>query len=65
MKYRYPSHVLFEAIIIGVLNFVIFTTLKQLTNIPTSMKLFLCGALIHILFEILGANEWWCLSTYK
>lgn len=65
MKYRSTSRVLFEAIIIGVLNFVIFTTLKQMTNIPTSVKLILCGALIHILFEVLGANEWWCLSTYK
>ena len=65
MKYRPLPHIVTEAVVIGVLNFVIFTLINRTSKLSMMMKLFLSGVLIHILFEVLGGNEWWCRSTYK
>lgn len=27
--------------------------------------LILSGALLHVLFEYAGLNQWWCESTYR
>ncbi len=64
MKYRYISHVLTEALVIGVMNLLIFMLLNRLFKLSTPVKLFIGGALIHIAFEYSGGNEWWCKSTY-
>lgn len=64
MKYRYISHVLTEALVIGVMNLLIFMLLNRLFKLSTPVKLFIGGALIHIAFEYSGGNEWWCRSTY-
>ncbi len=64
MKYRYISHVLTEALVIGIMNVLIFMLLNRLFKLSTPVKLLIGGALIHIAFEYSGGNEWWCKSTY-
>lgn len=62
------EHVIFEAIIIGILNVALLSLLNRipsLNNTSLFVKLFLGGALIHIIFEYSGANSWWCKSTYR
>jgi hypothetical protein len=54
-----------EALIIGIMNATLYWGLKQLKIfISTPMLLLICGALIHIIFEYTGGNEWWCKKTY-
>jgi hypothetical protein len=63
---RQLTTVLFEAIIIGIMNALLFLVLKQLSvNTNPMLLLVVCGALIHLIFEYMGANEWWCKQTYK
>lgn len=58
--------VLLESVVIGVMNATLFMSLKQFKLIiPQHMILVLCGALIHLIFEYSGGNEWWCRQTYK
>ena len=58
--------VLFEALVIGILNALLFVTLNQLReDINPIVVLVICGGLIHVLFEYTGANEWWCKTTYR
>ena len=64
MKLRPLKIVMLEAIVIGVMNLIIFMLLNHLFEISTPVKLFIGGALIHIAFEYSGGNEWWCKSTY-
>jgi uncharacterized membrane protein len=60
------STVLIEAIVIGIMNATLFWSLNQIGFvIPKSVLLTICGALIHIIFEYTGGNEWWCRQTYK
>jgi len=54
---------MFEAIVIGVMNLVFFYSLSTFIKNPMIL-LFISGALIHIVFEYLGLNEWWCKSVY-
>ncbi len=65
MNYRPIQNILTEAIIIGILNFIIYMILKRYTDLSVNMKILLGGTLIHILFEISGANELWCRTTYE
>ena len=62
-----PVHtVMIEALIIGLINMGLFNVLKMLKVIfPIHILLILCGALIHIIFEYTGGNQWWCRQTYK
>lgn len=63
---RQVASVLLEAIIIGIMNAILFWSLQQMNlNINPLWLLIICGAMIHIVFEYTGANEWWCKSTYK
>lgn len=64
MKTRPVQFVLTEAIIIGVMNLILFMILTRLFKLSTSLRLIIGGALIHIAFEYSGGNEWWCKSTY-
>ena len=62
--------VMLEAIVIGIMNTLIIIALEKIimkTEIKTktSTLYFISGALIHLLFEVFGCNEWWCLTTYK
>mgnify|MGYP003630877507 FL=1 len=61
---RYIPTVLTEALVIGIMNVLIFMLLNRLFKLSTPVKLFIGGALIHIAFEYSGGNEWWCKSTY-
>lgn len=63
---RQLTTVLFEALVIGILNALLFVTLNQLReDINPIVVLVICGGLIHVLFEYTGANEWWCKTTYR
>ena len=62
--------VMLEAIVIGIMNTLIIIALEKIimkTEIKTktSTLYFISGAMIHLLFEVFGGNEWWCLATYK
>ena len=62
--------VMLEAIVIGIMNTLIIVALEKIImkteiKIKTSTLYFISGALIHLLFEVFGGNEWWCLTTYK
>lgn len=62
--------VMLEAIVIGIMNTLIIIALEKIimkTEIKTktSTLYFISGALIHLLFEVFGGNEWWCRTTYK
>ncbi len=68
MKLRPVEHVIFEAIVIGILNVGLLSLLNKIPSLNTTslfVKLFLGGALIHIIFEYSGANQWWCETTYR
>ena len=68
MKLRPVAHVAFEAIVIGILNVGLLSVLNRIPSlytVPLFVKLFIGGALIHILFEYSGGNQWWCQSTYQ
>ena len=57
--------VMIEALVIGIMNAALFYLLKILKIVvPTHILLMICGALIHIIFEYTGGNEWWCKRTY-
>lgn len=57
--------VILEAIVIGIMNALIIIALEKMkTKLRTWMLYFVSGALIHLLFEVFGGNEWWCLTTY-
>lgn len=62
---RPVSTVMIESIVIGIMNATLFWSLSQLKLIPKQLILVLCGALIHLIFEYTGGNEWWCRQTYK
>lgn len=55
--------VMFEAIVIGIMNLVVFYVLSIFIKNPV-ITLFICGVLIHLILEYLGINEWWCKTTY-
>ena len=58
--------VIIEAIVIGIMNALLFYLLSMLkVVVPNHILLIICGALIHIIFEYTGGNEWWCRQTYK
>ena len=58
--------VMIEAIVIGIMNAAIFYIIRSLKIVlPTHVLLMICGALIHIIFEYTGGNQWWCRQTYK
>jgi hypothetical protein len=63
---RPVKDVLFEATIIGILNIAIYYLLRRISKkSTTTLLLFISGFMIHMLFEYLGANEWWCRQTYR
>lgn len=62
---RSVKTVALEAVVIGLMNSIIIFVLEKMNpKWKTWMLYFVSGALIHIIFEVLGGNEWWCLSTY-
>lgn len=57
--------VMIEALVIGLMNAALFYALKSLQiHVSFYALLILCGALIHIIFEYTGGNQWWCKKTY-
>lgn len=62
------SSLLLEAVVVGVMTSTLFYSLQYLNTtggLTTPWLLFLTGALIHIVFELAGLNEWWCRQTYS
>jgi hypothetical protein len=45
------------------MNVFFFYTLSTFVKNPM-VALFIAGVLIHLVFEVLGLNEWWCKATY-
>lgn len=63
---RSSTAVFMEAVVVGVLTSALYHSLVYLdTGLTTPWLLFITGALIHIIFELAGLNEWWCRQTYK
>lgn len=63
---RPNSTVLFEALIIGIINMMLIYILKYMKmKVPIPFIFIISGALIHLIFEYTGGNEWWCRQTYK
>ena len=48
-----------EALVVGLVMLVIFMALKMVTK-DVRVTVFLTGVLGHFLFELLGANKWYC-----
>lgn len=65
MQYRNFLTVLTEAVFIGALTVVLYLILNNLGLKNMYVKLFLIGALAHIIFEYLGLNEKWCKTVYN
>jgi len=61
---RRLTTILTEATLIGILNFLIYNSLKSMGVKSNLYLLILSGACLHVLFEFAGLNEWWCESTY-
>jgi len=60
------TSVFMEAVVVGVMTSATYYSLTQLnTGLTTPWLLFITGALIHLVFEFAGLNEWWCRQTYK
>lgn len=60
------SSLLLEAVVVGVMTSTLFYSLQYMnTGLTTPWLLFLTGALIHLVFEFAGMNEWWCRQTYS
>lgn len=60
------SSLLLEAIVVGLMNASFFYALTQMKiKLSTPWIIFIVGALIHLVFEFAGLNEWWCRQTYK
>jgi len=53
--------ILIESLVIGIMNLVLIMGLEKL-GIP--LIPLIAGALIHIIFEYTGGNQWWCTQTY-
>ena len=57
-----------ELIIIGLLNVLLFSGVSKISpQSNTTIKLFITGALIHLLFEYSpfgNANKLWCEATF-
>jgi len=62
---RRLTTILTEATVIGILNFLIYNSLKRMGVNSNLNLLILSGALLHVLFEYAGLNQWWCESTYR
>lgn len=60
--------VIFEAIVVGIINLLLFMMLRRFTNIQNIfLVIFLCGVLIHLGFEYSpfgNLNEKWCKLTF-
>ena len=58
--------VLFEALIIGIMNAaLIFGMGKMNFKVEGPLIHLIAGSLIHLIFEYTGGNKWWCTQTYK
>ena len=63
---RDPITIATECFVIGFMNVALFYVLRdRITQLSNLAIIFICGVLIHLLFEVFGGNEWWCRSTYK
>lgn len=63
---RNINTVLFEAVIIGLMNATLIFGINKLNiKLESSILHVIAGALIHVIFEYTGGNRWWCTQTYK
>ena len=68
------NNLIYEVLVIGLITIIIYSILYKFIG-NTNIKItdynrilfiaFLTGCSLHIIFEIIGANEYWCRTTYK
>lgn len=62
---RGVSTVSIEAFVIGVMNIIMTYLIERISpDVPKFFAIFLSGFLIHVVFEVVGANAWWCKTAY-
>jgi hypothetical protein len=68
------DNLIYEVLIVGLITVFIYSILyriigtSQIQVVDYNKMLFtafITGGSLHFLFEILGANEYWCRQTYK
>lgn len=60
-------NLIIEAIVVGVVMVIIGVGVSMITtylNIPGQFNIFLTGFIGHLLFEMMGANKWYCTNGY-
>ena len=66
------SQLFIESVIVGICLLIIGTIISyfidksrfdsKIAKYGTSLKFFISGILIHVLFEITGINQWYCIN---
>lgn len=64
MQRRPLTTVLFEALVVGVSTLIVFLAFQKLGFKRHWATHVAGGALIHLIYEYLGMNQWWCAITY-
>lgn len=64
-------NLIYEVLIVGIITVIIYSFLYRIIDMPSithynKMMLiaFITGGSLHFLFEIIGANEYWCRQIY-
>lgn len=57
----YIVNIAIEATIVGIVLVLMWKYVKELLYGNELFKVFQIGLLTHILFEMLGANKWYCV----
>lgn len=65
MERRPLTTVLFEALVVGISTLIVFLIFKSIGIKRHWVAHVAGGALIHIVYEYLGLNQWWCATTYS
>jgi hypothetical protein len=52
----------FEVIVLGLMACLVGVLLEHLTGIRGALMYFVIGATLHLGFELVGANKWYCDS---
>lgn len=66
--------VFLEALIIGIIALILGILISEIMKktitfeknslLPMYIGIFILGASMHLIFEFLGLNSWWCRKTY-
>ena len=59
---EYKKQVAVEAVAVGFILIVLWVLLRPLMPTSDIWSLFILGAGVHLGFEIMGANKWYCAN---